>query len=119
MSATEQTLSWIEWLFGVSVNSLKPATRIGVELQPSDRSFYGNETFAVFSEDLVDIEKALKREVSLLDRGVTVGDFCRLVEDLDRANPLACQRLLHSWNKLVGLDSKPKWRKAIFETFGI
>jgi|SRR6267143_726998 len=118
-SVTEQTRSWIAWLFGVSDNSLQPSTKIGVELQPSTRSFYGNETFAVFTEDLVDIEKTLKREVSLLDRGVTVGDFCTLVEDLDRANPLACQRLLRSWKKLVSLDSKPKWRKAIFKTIGI
>jgi hypothetical protein len=106
-------------LFGVSVESLDRSQRFGLDLKPSSKSFYGRDTLDVITDDIVDIEKALKENVPKDDGEFTVGDFCELIERLQRQDPKGCQRLLRSWNKIITIDRKPAWRRLLFKTVGI
>ena len=107
------------WLFGVSVESLDRSQRLGVDLKPSSKSFYGRETLDVIADDVVDLEKALREKALKDDVEFTVGDFCNLVERLQRQDPKGCQRLVRSWNKIITIDKKPAWRRLLFKTVGI
>jgi hypothetical protein len=115
----QQTLAWIAWLFAVPVESLDYSKRFGLELRPSSKSFYGAETLDVLTEDVVDIERALKEKVLTEGSEFTVGDFCGLVERLQQVDPKGCQRLLRSWNKIITIDNKPVWRRLVFKMVGI
>jgi hypothetical protein len=117
-SVVQQTLSWVAWLFRVPVASLDNSKKFGLDLKPSPESFYGKETLDVVTEDVMDMEKALKEVVLEKTTSLTVGDFCGLVERLNKVNPAGCQRLLRSWQRIVIVDKKPKWRRMLFKTFG-
>jgi hypothetical protein len=115
----QQALAWVAWLFGVPIESLNRSQRFGFDLKPASRSFYGRETLDVITDDIVDIERALKEKVLKENAEFTVGDFCDLIERLQRQDPKGCQRLLRSWNKIITIDEKPTWRRLLFKTVGI
>ena len=114
-SVTEQTLLWVAWLFRVPIESLEYSKRFGSDIRPSSASCYGLETFDVLAEDITDLEKVLKLPA---EREYTVGGLCKLVERLNEIDPMACQRLLASWQQITSHETKPKWRQ-IFRLIGV
>src|ERR1039457_547846 len=115
LPVVRQTLAWVAWLFRVPVESLDYSKKMGSDLKPSPESFYGVATLDVVTEDVIDMKKSLKADVLRKESGLTVGDFCGLVERLHEMNPVGCQRLLRSWKKIMVIDKQPKWRRFLFK----
>jgi hypothetical protein len=114
----EQALCWVAWLYRVPAESLERSDAFGSDLKPSSESFYGDKTLEVITEDVVDMERALKEEAVGAVLGFTVGDFCRLVERLNSVDPAGCQRMLRSWQRIRRVDQKPRWRRLLFKAVG-
>jgi hypothetical protein len=117
-SAAQVALRWLAWLFDLPIESLQHSKKIGVDVQPSAHAFYGKGTFDVVMEDVDDIVKALDGIELQIESGLTVGDFCNLVERLDKEKPKSCERLLRSWQRIMSVDQQPRWRRLLFKVFG-
>jgi hypothetical protein len=118
-SASEHAIRWLSWLFRVSLTTLAPSQVIGRDLTPSPRSFYKGQTIDLIVDDVLDMRKLLNCGRSSLNESLTVADFCHLARRIRETNPAKYQRIVRSWERMIGLDKEPKWRRLLFKVVGI
>lgn len=118
-TVVDRTISWLAWLFHLSIETLSASKEFGSDLKASSVSDFSENELAAVSEEVLYIRRCMKQNLSRAPTVRTVGDFCALVESYRNADPAGCRRLLARWEKEMTMASRPLWRRLLFKTFGL
>jgi hypothetical protein len=114
----QETITWLAWVFHISVEALDCSKRFGPDLNASFVSDFAENELDTVLEEVLYIRRRLGERLSTATPVASVGDFCALVERYHREDPSGCRRLLLGWNKEMLMDKRPQWRRFLFKTFG-